>query len=268
VILKNGALFHVLTYTVNYQRSPSWEIGHIWSLSVEEHFYLVWPLALVLIGLRKAGWFACSLLVISPLCRYILYVQGHAGQVYQTQAVADSLATGACLAMFRGRLHAWPRYCWLLSSPLASLAPVFALTANLCPHGPIRALLITSIINLAIVLTLDRYTTFPDSPVGRLLNTPFVAFVGVISYSLYLWQQPFLNRAQIAWHTVFPQNLILTVLAALASYYFVEKPFLRLRKVLEDRGASSIAHLPRSPEPERQATATQTSLRSQPTFWR
>jgi peptidoglycan/LPS O-acetylase OafA/YrhL len=51
----------------------------------------------------------------------------------------------------------------------------------------------------------------------------------VLSYSIYLWQQPFLDRASDGFVHRFPQNLILAFAAALASYYLIEKPFLRLR---------------------------------------
>jgi peptidoglycan/LPS O-acetylase OafA/YrhL len=58
-------------------------------------------------------------------------------------------------------------------------------------------------------------------------------FVGTLSYSLYLWQQLFLNRESSAWINTFPQNLILAIAAALASYFLLEKPFLRLRHRLK-----------------------------------
>jgi len=57
-----------------------------------------------------------------------------------------------------------------------------------------------------------------------------MVWAGTISDSLYLWQQPFLNRNdQVQWWTAFPQNLVLAFLFAAASYHLVEQPFLRLR---------------------------------------
>jgi peptidoglycan/LPS O-acetylase OafA/YrhL len=56
-----------------------------------------------------------------------------------------------------------------------------------------------------------------------------------MSYSLYLWQQPFLNRTVPAWPTAFPVNLLLAASVALLSYYLVERPFLALREKLESR---------------------------------
>ena len=54
-------------------------------------------------------------------------------------------------------------------------------------------------------------------------------FLGVLSYSLYLWQQVFLNPDSGSPWCAFPLNVVATFLAALASYLLVECPFLRLR---------------------------------------
>ena len=72
-----------------------------------------------------------------------------------------------------------------------------------------------------------------DGIVGRLLNYPAVSFVGVLSYSLYLWQQPFLNRGSSSPYCAFPLNIVLAMASALASYLLIEAPFLRLRSAME-----------------------------------
>jgi peptidoglycan/LPS O-acetylase OafA/YrhL len=68
--------------------------------------------------------------------------------------------------------------------------------------------------------------------------------VGTLSYSLYLWQQPFLNRTEARVFTWFPLNIALVFVFALASYYGVEKPFLRLRQRVERRRRSPGSSLP------------------------
>lgn len=70
----------------------------------------------------------------------------------------------------------------------------------------------------------------PDSdPIALMLNWRPVAFVGVLSYSLYLWQQPFLDRyAHHVWNR-FPINMGMAFVLALGSYRLIEKPFLKLR---------------------------------------
>jgi len=56
-----------------------------------------------------------------------------------------------------------------------------------------------------------------------------MVFMGTLSYSLYVWQQLFLNRSSAAWMNAFPQNIVFAVGASMASYYLLEKPFLGLR---------------------------------------
>lgn len=63
--------------------------------------------------------------------------------------------------------------------------------------------------------------------------------IGVGSYSLYLWQQVFLNPGKTAFINRFPQNLILACLAAAASYLLIERPFLRLKEKLARRRPAS-----------------------------
>jgi peptidoglycan/LPS O-acetylase OafA/YrhL len=63
----------------------------------------------------------------------------------------------------------------------------------------------------------------------RFLNQRIVAAIGVLSYSLYLWQQIFLHPGQTAFACVWPQNVIFAILAALLSYLVIERPFLLLK---------------------------------------
>jgi peptidoglycan/LPS O-acetylase OafA/YrhL len=74
----------------------------------------------------------------------------------------------------------------------------------------------------AIILTILWLIERPGTPIGRLLNTRLVMHFGVISYSLYLWQQVFTFGRP--WWAV-PA----TVLVAEASYWLVERPFFQLR---------------------------------------
>jgi peptidoglycan/LPS O-acetylase OafA/YrhL len=82
--------------------------------------------------------------------------------------------------------------------------------------------------------------------VSRALGSAPVAWIGRISYSLYLWQQPFLDRHVHATLTTFPINVTGALVCAVLSFVCIEKPALRLRGCLvrprsRPRPATSLA---------------------------
>ena len=75
-----------------------------------------------------------------------------------------------------------------------------------------------------------------------------LAFAGTLSYSLYLWQEPFLNPMdESRFYTGFPQNLAFAVTAAIVSYYSLECPFLRLKNWIADQDRRKRTSLPTAP---------------------
>jgi len=230
-------LIHGVSYTSNYYPSRSWYLGHTWSLSVEEQFYLLWPALLVLAGPRRAIAIAAATLLVVPIIRvgsWELIRWAGDGIGHRFETVADSIAAGCVLAGIRPWLHESPLYKRTLASPWFAVIPAIVVAANLLHDHPVvyfgAALTLT---NVGIALCLDRWVTLPGGRTGRLLNAAPMVFVGLISYSLYLWQQIFLNRDSTSALSTFPLNLIAVVSAALASYYIIERPSLRLRRWLE-----------------------------------
>ena len=235
--LAPGDLFHTLTYTSNYHVTRSWNVGHTWSLSVEEQFYLLWPALIVLLGGRRAIWVAALFVLAAPLVRLGLWeltVSAREGVGHRFETVADSIAIGCVLSGARVWLHRQPLYHRVLVSRWLLLAPVIVvLSGALGQHPRIDFFVGFTLRNVLVALCIDRWVTYPAGAVGRVLNSrPFV-FVGLISYSIYLWQQIFLNRYAVSPPTSFPLNITLAVAAALASYYLVERPSLRLRQRVE-----------------------------------
>jgi peptidoglycan/LPS O-acetylase OafA/YrhL len=230
--LERGDLLFAATYTMNFWEGRGWSLGHLWSLAVEEQFYLLWPLTLLRLRGPRCTRLLLAILVLAPLARLASPLVAPA---FNFVIWADTLATGCLLALWRERLHAHRPYRRLLDSRWFAAVPLAALAANYIPSTKVGWLVGATIMNVAIALSVDWAMEHADSAVGRVLNWPPLAFAGVLSYSLYLWQQLFLNRYSTSPLCAFPLNLLLTFLAALASYFLVEAQFLRLRSRAEAR---------------------------------
>jgi peptidoglycan/LPS O-acetylase OafA/YrhL len=237
--LEPGDVGHTLTYTANYHEGRSWYIGHTWSLSVEEQFYLLWPAVLLLSGVRRGILIAAAVVLISPAIRlfewnFVPWAASGVGTRFET--VADSIAIGCVLAGSRAWLHRSALYIRALASPLFIIVPLLGVAGGLLSDHPQASFAVgMSVSNLAAVLCIDWAVTFHDGRIGRVLNAQPLMFVGWISYSLYLWQQLFLNRSSDALVNSFPLNLLLAFAAAIGCYLLVERPSLQARKALEAR---------------------------------
>jgi peptidoglycan/LPS O-acetylase OafA/YrhL len=237
IVLGPSDLPRALTYTSNYDEQRSWFVGHTWSLSVEEQFYLMWPLLLVASGRRRAIAIAALVVVLAPIVRIVswewLRLSGDAiGNRFET--VADAIAIGCVLAASRAWLHRQPLYMRGLSSPWFALVPLAGIAAQTLHDHPVADFLVgVSVINLAAALTIDWCVTFATGRVGRLMNARPLVVIGTLSYSLYLWQQLFLNRSASNAVSTFPLNIVLVGAAAASSYLLVERPALNLRRRIE-----------------------------------
>jgi peptidoglycan/LPS O-acetylase OafA/YrhL len=229
-----------LTYTMNFHLGHyrTWTLGHGWSLAVEEQFYLVWPALLLLAGRRRAFWVAVALVAVLPIVRLVERTHGLVpGPVHAWQSFGDALAVGGLLAGYGEQLWSWRPYRAVLTSWPAVLLPVLAALASADFGGHLRlhALVQLSVLNILIALIIHRSVKVPSSFGARLLNWPPIAAIGVLSYSLYLWQEPFFDRDVHMWWTRFPINVCLAVAAAWSSYHLIERPFLRLRQRIDSR---------------------------------
>ncbi len=87
---------------------------------------------------------------------------------------------------------------------------------------------------------IDGFITFDFNRAGRILNIWILRQIGVMSYSIYLWQQVFLNPEQHAVWTRLPGSIVLALSCATASYFLVERPVLALSRRREREGSGQL----------------------------
>lgn len=234
-------VIHAVTYTMNYHPNygGNFSLRHLWSLSVEEQFYLLWPVTLAILMPSRATRVLVAVVLVVPILRVALYTltPGYE-KIADTgfESVCDALATGCLLAMAMPRLARIAWFNRLVLSPLFPVLFAATLIANKeRDHPKFFWLLCVPFMNVALALTVLRYVQAPFLPLGRLLNRQPLVSVGVLSYSLYLWQQLFLiqSRPITSMFVVFPLNILMVFACAAASYHLVETPFLRLKHHFE-----------------------------------
>jgi peptidoglycan/LPS O-acetylase OafA/YrhL len=205
-----------LTFTRNYfpGRYPS--LRHLWSLSVEEQFYLLWPFLLKRLSDRSASKLLLVVIFTAPAVRLLYVVAGASGVAlaWHFESVADGLAFGCFLAINQEKLHANHLYIRFCGSGWAFLVlPCITFAAAWQVSPVLYEALGKSLIFLSAVLFLDASILQYNSLQGRILNSlPFV-LLGRWSYSLYLWQQVFLVEPRATKpYAYFPLNLVLALL--------------------------------------------------------
>ena len=238
-----GHLFGVLCYVTNWlmiywMTGPH---GHTWSLAIEEQFYMIWPVTLLLLlrWVRHSTWIVAVLVTVaasSLAWRLVLtLIDGtQFTRIYVgTDTHADGVLIGAALAVLlirkggcvpAGLLHR-------VGVPLSALGLLLLLLA--APLVPGYAWGVTSLAALAtsgVILGIVA----GGSGVTRWLEYAWLVSIGRISYGVYLWHWPVFS-----WHAAVrspgdsaPPLLLsglawsLTFAAALISYFLIERPFL------------------------------------------
>jgi peptidoglycan/LPS O-acetylase OafA/YrhL len=210
---------YALTFTTTYFFDQAAKpLQQLWSLSVEEQFYLLWPLAMYL-GARTAKKYCWVIMLASPAVRILLKYYGYKQYSHLAPAIGDSLAAGCLLAFYEEQVSAFARK-YLTSTPafmtlcFTTVAAGFFIYRHdvIVLWGPVSCLLA-----LTISAAIERK--------DEILNKGVLVWTGLLSYSLYLWQQPFLVFDGPL--NYFSARILMTFLLAYLSYRFIERPALQ-----------------------------------------
>lgn len=237
-----AALFYFSNYLVAHRNLTGGEFQMpfqiFWSLSVEEHFYLVFPLLFAtLLAPVRIAWLAVATCVAVLALRigaaalnpdivgtHFLYMR--------TEFRIDSIAFGVLLAALCEipRAHRWLR---IACHPAAfGSALVIGLAAIVVGDDWFANVLRYSILGPAIVVVMTGLIFGSYPPLQWLLALPPIEWVGKLSYSLYVWHIPagMIAGAMVGGEAGMALSLVLTLGISAASYYGVEQQMLKIRK--------------------------------------
>ena len=198
--------------------------GHFWSLSIEEQFYLFWPLIFLLLrnNARRLA-FVVALFSVWPLWYY--YRFHHQANAFAFDIRCAYLLAGCGLAL--GHYSGWPARSLRSGFTRRAVVPAFGVlliylvNARWFPVGCLvptgEAIGIAAIINYAV----QKRTALDFAP---------LVWIGNLSYSLYLWQQLFCYRSELGWFGRLPENVLAAVAASALSFYLLEQPLAKFRR--------------------------------------
>jgi peptidoglycan/LPS O-acetylase OafA/YrhL len=202
---------------------------HTWSLAVEEQFYLIFPLLL----LTCMRYFRSYIVLILAICALMslagatVFVQSKSVAVFFLSPFrAWELLVGALLAFNAVKVHKSQPWCEVVAGAglLAILLSYFAYDGNTSFPG-LAAL--PPVLGAAAIIIVG---SSGPSLVGRLLQFRPLVYIGLISYSLYLWHWPLivLTRYAMGMEPIvqyLPLLLVASLILGSLSYHFIEQPF-------------------------------------------
>ncbi len=249
--VQNAFFLYAITYTINFVNSGTgiWALGHLWTLAIEEQFYLFWPWVTKL-SLKKMTTLAWVIIIYAPLAR-IVYFSKTIALLHPKLKIllmtpffkcADFLMIG-CLLAISQYVHPdlWKtsilknRYIFLLAIFLMWFlsfqydkddAPVLLLAFG------------KTIVSFCIAYVIASTITVKNNTTFKFLNHPLMVYIGVLSYSIYIWQEIFLfSKEKLIgpawWFQIFPINIGSIFIVSILSYHLWERTFLKMKERLK-----------------------------------
>jgi len=232
-----------VTYTSCFNVTANeWPTLHVWSLSVEEFFYLCWPL--IFLVFKKQRTFVLLGLIVAAIV-FKVYAQHYKPTVgfFPVALVVrgDAISMGCLFAIHKDRILAFLTsrwyvgvlaffvlFGWIYSYEFIVIQHQVKLGMVYVPLGVADGIVADTAI--AVIMFYAIYG--PKNLFHKFLNNKIVNWIGLLSYSLYLWQQ-FFTIDKPNFYFRFPLNVLLIFAVASFSHYCIERPFLKLKKRFE-----------------------------------
>ncbi|MBB4278885.1 acyltransferase family protein [Rhizobium mongolense] len=248
-------------YALRDEWTP-WVLCHTWSLSIEEQFYIAWPLIILFAPRRLIGPICIAVITFSLGYRFYWPLTGTPSLARDLlpPASMDALVAGALLAVHRSRTDVWPQWIRLSWVPLTVVAVIFLWlkSAAMPPALEWLAWIGRELSPLVpFVLLVGCCSSGLRGAFGRLLELSPIVAVGRISYGVYLFHPIVLSlivKAQ-PWIPVNvseqgPSRFVIgttaTLMVASISWLAFERPLNQLKRYFPYVRSKSFAHLPSS----------------------
>ena len=237
IFWKEGEWIYYYTYTTNIlfyvDGLRSIQLNHLWTLAIEEQFYLFWPIILLVLPKRKEWILMIGLIIISVFVKLSTH---HETIRFATYYHFDTLCGGALFAYFITYVKQDQNLSKSHWVGIWALLLLSTITLFFSSEGDIHFPVVISILSILLVI-LCFYKI--RGPIGIIFNSKALQFVGKISYGLYLYHKfiPFYTgrllekiHIELSPLIMLLLCLFLTFIVAICSYYLIEKWFLSLKK--------------------------------------
>jgi peptidoglycan/LPS O-acetylase OafA/YrhL len=237
-VISAAAFYHNYFILQDWPARGSY-LSHLWSLAVEEQFYLLWPACFIWLA-RQRRRDACiavgALIGLVFAWRSVAYLALGFGWGYANfalEARLDSLAIGGLLALASLSPAFQARTRWLAGGAWAPLVPIAAILWLESIEGKLAYTVFLTAAPLLMAVLILQLLRLAGRPAWAWLDHPILAYLGRISYPLYLYHlvgEMVARGLQMGARGRFPVAVAAAILIASASYYLIERPFLRLKE--------------------------------------